>query len=118
MAGKKWTSSLRQRRNQTLTSSRLSLKFAFAALLAFCFFAVQPSSVSAKTKKANYGTIKILTNPGGLLLTIDGKPRGEIFTEYRAIDLEPGTHNVQVTLPNGRFWIRDIELPAGRVKCV
>jgi hypothetical protein len=59
-----------------------------------------------------------LTNPGGLLLTIDGKPRGETLTEYRAIDLEPGIHNVQLTLPNGQFWIRDIELPAGRVKCV
>jgi len=98
--------------------SRLSLKFALVALLAFCCFAVQPSSVSAKAKKANYGTIKILTNPGGLLLTIDGKPRGETFTEYRAIDLEPGMHSLQITLPNGKFWIRDIELPAGRVKCV
>jgi hypothetical protein len=94
------------------------LKFAFVALLAFSFFAVTPASVSAKTKKAKYGTIKILTNPGGLLLTIDGKPRGETLTEYRAIDLEPGIHNVQLTLPNGQFWIREIELPAGRVKCV
>jgi len=98
--------------------SKLSLKLTFAALLAFCFFAVQPSSVSAKSKKANYGTIKIMTNPGGLLLTIDAKPRGETLTEYRAINLEPGMHTVQVTLPNGKYWIREIELPAGRVKCV
>jgi PEGA domain-containing protein len=95
-----------------------SLKFAFAALLALSFFAVQPASVSAKTKKANYGTIKILTNPGGLLLTIDGKSYGETLTKYSSIDLEPGIHNVQITLPNGHFWIREIELPAGRVKCV
>jgi hypothetical protein len=94
------------------------LKFAFAALLAFSFFAANPSSVSAKPKKAKYGTIKILTNPGGLLLTIDGKPHGETLTEYRAIDLDAGIHNVQITLPNGQFWIREIELPAGRVKCV
>ena len=40
------------------------------------------------------------------------------MTEYRAIDLDPGIHNVQVRLPNGQFWIRDIEIPAGRVKCV
>ena len=96
----------------------LSFKFAFVALLALTFFAVQPANVSAKPKKAKYGTIKILTNPGGLLLTIDGKPRGETMTEYRAIDLDPGIHNVQVRLPNGQFWIRDIEIPAGRVKCV
>lgn len=96
----------------------LSLKFVFAALLALTFFAVPASNVSAKTKKAKYGTIKILTTPGGLMLTIDGKPRGETATDYRAFDLEPGMHNVQVRLPNGKFWIRDIEVPAGRVKCV
>ena len=96
----------------------LSLKFAFAALLALSFFAVQASSVAAKTKKVKYGTIKILTTPGGLLLTIDGKPRGETKTDYLAFDLEPGVHNVQVRLPNGQFWMRDIEVPAGRVKCV
>lgn len=101
-----------------MTRSTLILKFAFAALLAVTFFAAQPASVSAKAKKAKYGTIKILTNPGGLLLTIDGMARGETLTEYRAIDLDPGIHSVKITLPNGTFWIRDIELPAGRVKCV
>ena len=96
-----------------------AVKFAFVALLALAFFAVNPSStVSAKTKKAKHGTIKILTTPGGLLLTIDGKPRGETLTEYRAFDLEPGIHDVRITLPNGQFWIREIDLPAGRVKCV
>jgi hypothetical protein len=93
-------------------------KFAFAALLALTFFTVQPIDVSAKAKKAKYGTIKILTNPGGLLLTIDGRPRGETTTQYRAIDLEPGLHSVAVTLPNGKMWSREVEVPAGRVKCV
>lgn len=94
-------------------------KFALAVLLALTFFAVHPSSnVYAKTRKAKYGTIKILTTPGGLLLTIDGKPRGETLTEYRAFELEPGVHNVAVTLPNGKSWTREIEVPAGRVKCV
>lgn len=96
----------------------LSLKLAFAVLLALSFFAVQASNVAAKSKKVKYGTIKILTTPGGLLLNIDGKPRGETKTEYLAFDLEPGVHNVQVRLPNGQFWMRDIEVPAGRVKCV
>ena len=97
---------------------RFNLKFAVAILLALPFIGLHGADVQAKTKKANYGTIKILTNPGGLLLMVDGKPRGETRTEYTAIDLEPGMHNVQVKLPNGQFWIRDIELPAGRVKCV
>ena len=90
----------------------------FSLLLAFVTCALQTSTVSAKPKKAKNGTIKILTNPGGLLLMIDGKPHGETMTEYRAIDLEPGVHSLQLTLPNGQYWIREIELPAGRVKCV
>ena len=83
-----------------------------AVLLAFVFLAVQTSTVSAKPKKAKNSTIKILTNPGGLLITIDGKARGETLTEYRAIELDPGVHHVQITLPNGQFWIREIDLPA------
>ena len=95
-----------------------SLQFALAALLAFSFFAVHPPSVSAKTKKAKYATIKILSTPGNLPIMIDGKPEGVTLTEYRSFDLDPGIHNVRITLPNGSFWTRDIELPAGRVKCV
>ena len=94
------------------------LHFAFAALLALTFFAVHPTGASAKPKRAKYGTIKILTTPAGLLLTIDGKPRGETTTDYRAIDLEPGLHNIAITLPNGKLWTREVEVPAGRVKCV
>ena len=73
---------------------------------------------SAKPKKAKYGTIKILTNPGGLALTIDEKVVGETKTEYSSFDLEPGLHIVSVTLPNGKLWTREIDVPAGRVKCV
>jgi hypothetical protein len=94
-------------------------KFAFVVLAALAFFAFFfTAEVSAKPKKAKYGTIKILTNPGGLLLTIDGTPRGETRTEYTSIDLNPGVHTVSVTLPNGKLWTREIEVPAGRIKCV
>jgi len=94
-------------------------KFAFVLLAALVFFGFASASAAyAKPKKAKYGTIKILTNPGGLLLVIDGQARGETLTEYRSFDLNPGAHNVSVTLPNGRLWTREIEVPAGRVKCV
>lgn len=95
-----------------------NLKFAFIALFAVVLFAVPVSTASAKSKKAKYGTIKLLTNPGGLLVMIDGKPHGETTTDYRAFDLDPGLHTLQVRLPNGKFWVREVELPAGRVKCV
>ena len=108
--------------NKNVTTRKFILKdfrFASACLLALLFLVAYPStSIFAKSKKATYGTIKILTNPAGLLLTIDGKPRGETRTEYLAFDLDAGMHNVAVTLPNGRLWVRDIDLPAGRIKCV
>ncbi len=96
-----------------------NFKFVFAVLLALLFAGASPTAnVFAKNKKAKYGTIKILTTPGGLLLTIDGQPRGETLTEYRSFELEPGIHNVVVKLPNGNLWTREIEVPAGRIKCV
>ena len=95
-----------------------NLKFAFVALFALVFFAFPATTASAKTKKATYATIKIQTNPAGLLLIIDGKPRGETTMDYRAFDVEAGLHTVQVRLPNGKLWTRELEMPAGRVKCV
>ena len=103
------------------TRTSISNKFCFVlALVVALPFLIASSSTSvfAKSKKATYGVIKIMTNPGGLLLTIDGKPHGETLTDYRQFELEPGTHNVVVKLPNGTVWTRDIEVPAGRVKCV
>jgi len=76
------------------------------------------SNVYAKKKKANYGTIKILTTPGGFPLQVDGKPSGETTTDYRAFDLEPGIHTIVISLPNGERWSREINLEGGRIKCV
>jgi len=94
-------------------------KFAFAGLLAVAFIAAQPSTTAqAKTKKAKYGTIKILSNPSGLPISIDGKSYGDTSTDYRAIDFDPGVHTVVIVLPNGQHWTREIDLPAGRIKCI
>jgi hypothetical protein len=91
----------------------------FILLFALLFVVAYPAvSVSAKGKKVDYGVIKIMTDPGGLLLTIDGKTYGETKEQYQEFKLAPGVHNVVVRLPNGKLWIRDIELPAGRIKCV
>ena len=103
------------------TRKLIFIKFSFlvALLLALpSVIASSSTSVYAKTKKAPYGLLKIMTAPGGLLLTIDGKAHGETRTEFSSIQLEPGTHNVVVKLPNGTLWTRQIDVPAGRVKCV
>ncbi len=95
-------------------------KFAFAALLALTFCVAHSSSTAfaRKPKKAKYGTIKILTTPGGFPIAVDGKSYGETTTDYRPIDLDPGLHTLVITLPSGQRWTREIDLPAGRIKCV
>jgi hypothetical protein len=98
--------------------SSTKIKVVMLALLVLGSTAICPSSTYAKTKKAKYGTIKILSNPGGLPIAINGKPYGATAIDFRAFDLEAGTQTVVITLPNGQLWTRQIELPAGRVKCI
>lgn len=104
----------------TFSKRRAYGKFAFAALLALTFCVAHPSaSVYAKKKKpAKYGSIKILSTPGGLPIEIDGEPQGVTTTDYRSFDRDPGVHTVVVTLPSGQRWTREIDLGAGRIKCV
>lgn len=95
-------------------------KLALAALIALTFCMAHPaSSVYAKKRKlAKYGSIKILSTPGGLPIEIDGRPEGFTTTDYRSFDLDPGLHTVVIALPNGQRWTREIDLGAGRIKCV
>ncbi|HKO96042.1 MAG TPA: hypothetical protein VJU86_03555 [Pyrinomonadaceae bacterium] len=95
-------------------------KFALAALVALTFCMVHPSSTAyaKKPKLAKYGTIKILSTPGGLPIEVDGKPEGVTTTDYRGFDRDPGLHTIVITLPNGQRWTREIDLEAGRIKCV
>jgi hypothetical protein len=95
-------------------------KIAFAALLALTFSMAHPASTAyaKKRKKANYGTIRILSTPGGFPVSVDGKSFGETSTSYQSMDLDPGLHTIVISLPNGQRWTREIDLPAGRIKCV
>ncbi|HSS20865.1 MAG TPA: hypothetical protein VLL54_12380 [Pyrinomonadaceae bacterium] len=95
-------------------------KIAFAAFLALTFCVANPSSTAyaKKRKLAKYGSIKILSTPGGLPIEIDGKAEGETTTDYRSFDRDPGLHTIVITLPNGQRWTREIDLQAGKIKCV
>jgi hypothetical protein len=104
----------------TFSKRRAYGKLAFAALLAFTFCVAHPASTAQakKRKLAKYGSIKILSTPGGLPIEIDGRAEGQTTTDYRAFDLDPGLHTVVITLPNGQRWTREIDLTAGHIKCV
>src|SRR5882762_3877975 len=101
---------------KTFSNRRAYFKFAFAALLAFTFCMAHPSSTAyaKKRKLAKYGSIKILSTPGGLPIEIDGKSEGLTTSDYRSFDRDPGLHSVVITLPGGERWTREIDLQAGR----
>jgi hypothetical protein len=94
------------------------VEFALALMIAIAFCLSLPSTTYAQKKKGKYGTIKILSTPAGLPLEVDGKSYGETSSEFRSIDLDAGLHRIVVTLPSGKLWSREIDLPANRIKCV
>ncbi|HEV7744838.1 MAG TPA: hypothetical protein VGO56_07570 [Pyrinomonadaceae bacterium] len=104
----------------TFIKPRTYGKLALAALLALTFCMANPASTAyaKKRKLAKYGSIKILSTPGGLAIEIDGKSEGQTTTDYRSFDRDPGLHTVVITLPSGERWTREIDLQAGRIKCV
>ena len=95
-------------------------KLIFVAVLAMTFCAAYPSSTAyaKKRKLAKYGTIKILTTPAGLPIEINGRSEGLTTSDYRDFDRDPGVHTIVITLPDGQRWTREIDLEAGRIKCV
>lgn len=93
-------------------------KFAFAALLVTTFCVAHPGATSYAKKKPKYGTIKILTVPGGFPLEVDGRSFGVTSTEYRSLDLDPGIRRISISLPDGHRWTREINIIAGRIKCL
>lgn len=104
----------------TFNNPRTYGRLALAALLALTFCMANPASTvyAKKRKLAKYGSIKILSTPGGLPIEIDGKPEGLTTTDYRAFDRDPGVHTIVITLPGGERWTREVDLQAGRIKCV
>jgi hypothetical protein len=95
-------------------------KVALAALIALTFCMVHPASTAyaKKRKLAKYGSIKILSTPGGLPIEINGRQEGVTSTDYRSFDRDPGLYTIVITLPNGQKWSREIDLRAGNIKCV
>jgi hypothetical protein len=95
------------------------IKAAVAILIAVTFgLACTSTTALAKKKKVKYGVIELATNPGGFPLSIDGKPEGTTSTTVRVIELNPGPHKIEISLPNGGRWVRDFNVEQGRKVCV
>jgi hypothetical protein len=95
------------------------IKLALALLFACIFSCFLPSSIAyAKKKPARYGTLKVQTTPPGLPVEVDGKREDATTSDGRIWGLNPGRHSIVISLPDGQRWIREINLEAGRIKCV
>ena len=93
-------------------------------LLAACAALLLTAGVEAKKKqnKKNQqpttGRIEVSTQPGGYPISIDGQPAGETTDYVRAIELEPGTHTVEIIFPNNTRWAQTFNVLAGRKNCI
>jgi PEGA domain len=107
------------KKEMTTIRSSFVTRVAFAIMLAFGCGLLHTDSVSAAAdKKPNYGRIEISTSPGGYPIMVDGQPAGETTTTARLLDLPPGRHTVEITMPNGARWVREFNVVAGRKNCI
>jgi hypothetical protein len=106
------------RRHMTAIRSSLATRVAFAMLLALACGLLQTSNAYAADKEPNFGRIEISTNPGGYPILVDSQPAGETTTAARLLDLPPGRHTVEISMPNGARWVREFNVVAGRKNCI
>lgn len=94
------------------------MKIFITAAIALSFVVVCMSSTAYAKKRVKYGTLEVTTTPGGLPISIDGKPEGTTSTNVRRIELDPGHHSVEILLPNGGHWVREFEIERARRLCL
>ena len=104
--------------NQTKHMVTSLMKILITAAIALSFALVCTSSTAYAKKRVKYGTLEVTTTPGGLPISIDGRPEGATSTNVRRIELDPGHHSVEILLPNGGRWVREFEIERARRLCL
>jgi hypothetical protein len=95
-------------------------RLAAVLLIALACFAVSSNAYARKrTKPAKFGRIQVTTPTGSYPMLVDGKPNG--FTSPTGVvvdELNPGRHTIEVQMPDGTRWTREIDVAASRLYCV
>jgi hypothetical protein len=101
-------------------SVRALALFALLAALACAPLLTTGARAKQKNKKSQptTGRIEVSTNPPGYPITVDGQSAGETTDYVRAIELEPGTHTVEIAFPNNTRWSQVFNIIAGRKNCI
>src|ERR1044071_3108540 len=91
---------------------------ALAATLSPAGFDARAKQKNKKTVQPTTGRIEVSTQPGGYPITIDGQPAGETTDYVRAIELQAGSHTVEIQFPNSTRWAQTFNIIAGRKNCI
>jgi hypothetical protein len=102
------------------SSARAAAVVAVLALVACTSLVTFEARAKQKNRKnqPTTGRIEVSTNPGGYPITIDGRPAGETTDYVRAIELDPGTHTVEIIFPNNTRWSQVFNILPGRKNCI
>jgi hypothetical protein len=105
-------------------------KLAVVLLIALACFAASSTAYAKRTKPARVGTVKITTPSGQYQVFIDGAPSGlthplekdgkvlDPVPQLGPIELTPGSHTIEVELPDGKRWTRVIDVQRARAYCI
>ncbi|HEY0006357.1 MAG TPA: hypothetical protein VGB17_16365 [Pyrinomonadaceae bacterium] len=108
-------------KRETLAGLQLTALMRFALIFALALLLCGQAATHAyakKTKKPNYGRLRVSTNPGGFDLRIDKQPLGATTLSVRELDLSPGKHTVEIQFPNDILWTRELIVDPGRIYCI
>jgi hypothetical protein len=96
-------------------------RLAVILLVAMACFAISPNAYARRDKPAKFGQIQVTTPTGSYPIILDDDPNGSGFTSPAGIvfnEVKPGRHKIEVLMPDGSRWTREIEISAGRLYCV
>ena len=95
-------------------------QFPLIASLILSLLFVHTCSVSVvaqkRLRKSNYGSIKIITNPGHAIL-INGKRVGET-TDGSMLNLAPGAYRMEILFSKDDRWTRELDVVDGKTICI
>jgi hypothetical protein len=107
-------------KDRSARAGLIAAALSIAAIVACASLVSTAAHAKQKNKKnqPTTGRIEVSTNPGGYPITIDGQPAGETTDYVRAIELEPGSHTVEIAFPNSTRWSQVFQIIAGRKNCI
>ena len=92
------------------------------ALCAVCAVALLALSAApearAQRRDQRQGRIEFSTATGSYPISVDGQPRGTTSPTIQLLDLDPGSHTVEIQFPNSTTFRRNFTILPGKKTCL